>query len=95
MNFEVKRHKKKTIYKIIHIILLGLIFLEYRAKGFKFIQRGFKSIESTSGLYEVVQLKKHQGIYRRGSKNFQMRWAAACGLPIDGYATTKNEIYIH
>lgn len=67
---------------------------QYRVQGFNYIQQGFTSIEGTSDVYEVVELKNVK-IYIVGDrKNFDWEKASAPGSGIAGYANTKNEIHL-
>ena len=90
--------------KIVQVIeMVGLLFIfavtgcsshatDYRKQGFDMMQRGFASIEKTTDLYEVIELKNVKVFIAGDRKHFNYDKATAYGSPIAGYANTRNEI---
>ena len=72
----------------------GSYAADYRVQGFNFIQQGFTSIEGTSDVYEVVELKDVKILIVGDRKRFDWDKASASGSGIAGYANTKNEIHL-
>lgn len=58
------------------------------------MQRGFTSIEGTSDVYEVVDLKSVKVFIVGDRKHFDWDKALAPGSGIAGYANTNNEIHL-
>lgn len=94
----MRQGKAKQILKLTSLIFIfavagcGSHAAQYRAQGFNYIQQGFTSIEGTSDVYEVVELKNVKILIVGDRKHFNWEKAAAYGSPIAGYANTKNEI---
>lgn len=58
------------------------------------IQQSSESIEPTSDLYEMVELRNIKIYIVNDRKYFPWEKASAYGSPVLGYATTRNEIYV-
>ena len=96
----MRQGKAKQILKLTSFIFIFVVAgcgshaAQYRTQGFNYIQQGFTSIEGTSDVYEVVELKNVK-IYIVGDrKHFNWDKASAPGSGIAGYANTKNEIHL-
>ena len=82
--------RQSKIVQVIEMVGLLLIFAvtgcsshatDYRKQGFDMMQRGFASIEKTTDLYEVIELKNVKVFIAGDRKHFNA-----------GYANTRNEI---
>lgn len=67
---------------------------QYRTQGFNYIQQGFTSIEGTSDVNEIIELKNVKIHIVGDRKNFTWEKASAPGSGIAGYANTNNEIHL-
>jgi len=67
---------------------------DLRKIGFNEIQKGFASLEKTTDLHEIIELRNIKVHIVGDRKYFKWQKAAAFGSPVVGYATTKNEIFL-
>jgi len=96
----MRQGKPKQILRFISVIFIFVVAgcstyaADYRVQGFDFMQRGFTSIEGTSDVYEVVELKSVKVFIVGDRKHFDWDKASAPGSGIAGYANTNNEIHL-
>lgn len=96
----MRQGKPKQILRFISVIFIFVVAgcstyaADYRIQGFDFMQRGFTSIEGTSDVYEVVELKSVKVFIVGDRKHFDWDKASAPGSGIAGYANTNNEIHL-
>ena len=67
---------------------------DLRKSGFDTIQKGFSSLQKRPELHETIRLRNVVVHIVGDRKYFNWDRAAAYGSPIEGYATTKNEIFV-